>query len=59
MKLRLYVAGWAPTCESRHSWELDSAVSLEGQAVGNITQYHTQSPYLYTENIVFASNIDH
>ena len=39
------VGGWAPTCNSAHSWQLHRTVSLEHQVAGTITCYPTQSHY--------------
>ena len=40
---------WVETCDSAHSWQLDSAVSLGNPVSGIITQYPTQSYYLDAE----------
>ena len=43
------VGGRVPTCDSAHSWLLDSAASLEHEAAGIMTYYPTQSHYPDTE----------
>ena len=43
------ISGWAPTCDSSHSWRLNSAASLGQQAAGTMTCYPTQSHYPHTE----------
>ena len=41
-------SGWAPTCDSGHSWQLYSVAPLGNQGAGTMTWYYTQS-HLDTE----------
>ena len=41
-----------PTCDSAHSWSVNSTATLEDQAAGTMTWYPTQSHYHYTEPTV-------
>ena len=36
------ISGWAPTCDSAHSWWLSCAATLGDQAISTMTWYPTQ-----------------
>ena len=39
------ISGWAPTCDSAHSWQLYSVAPLGDQSTGTMTWYPTQLHY--------------
>ena len=45
LETALVISGWTPTCDNAHLLQLYSAVPLENQAAGTMTQVPTESHY--------------